>query len=254
MNLPAPNIIDPNSVTSLRWGILGAAGIAEAFVTGLQKHTAQQVIAVASRTTGKAEAFAQQFGLESHNNYEDLLAREDIDVVYIPTLPTQHREHALMAIAAGKHVLIEKPITMDSAEAAEVFAAAKAAGVLAMEAMWTRYLPQYDIIRQLLADGTLGDVEMVNVSMCQANLEVPRLWKKGHGNPFFDMGIYPISFAQSFLGNPVSVTAQAVLNADGIDEEVSVQLRYASGARAYILLSARAAISGIGQVAGTRAS
>ncbi len=253
MNLPAPNIIDPNSVTSLRWGILGAAGIAEAFVTGLQKHTAQQVIAVASRTTGKAEAFAQQFGLESHNNYEDLLAREDIDVVYIPTLPTQHREHALMAIAAGKHVLIEKPITMDSAEAAEVFAAAKAAGVLAMEAMWTRYLPQYDIIRQLLADGTLGDVEMVNVSMCQANLEVPRLWKKGHGNPFFDMGIYPISFAQSFLGNPVSVTAQAVLNADGIDEEVSVQLRYASGARAYILLSARAAISGIGQVAGTRA-
>jgi predicted dehydrogenase len=252
MNLPAPEIIDPFSVTPMRWGVMGAAGIAEAFVTGVQRHTKQQIVAVASRTQGKAEAFAERFGLESHDNYEDLLAREDIDVIYIPTLPTQHRDHALQAIAAGKHVLIEKPITLDAAEAAEIFAAAKAAGVLAMEAMWTRYLPQYDIIRQLLADEVLGDIEMVNVSMCQANLEVPRLWKKGHGDPFFDMGIYPVSFAQSFLGNPTSITAQGKLNADKIEEEVSVQLGYANGARAYILLSARASIPAVGQVAGTK--
>ncbi|WP_138274784.1 Gfo/Idh/MocA family protein [Rhodoluna limnophila] len=253
MNLPTPEIIDPASVTSMRWGVMGAAGIAEAFVSGVQKHTKQQIVAVASRTPGKAEAFAERFGIESHDNYEDLLAREDIDVIYIPTLPTQHRDHALQAIAAGKHVLIEKPITLDAAEAAEIFAAAKAAGVLAMEAMWTRYLPQYDIIRQLLADETLGEIEMVNVSMCQANLEVPRLWKKGHGDPFFDMGIYPVSFAQSFLGNPTSITAQGKLNADKIEEEVSVQLGYANGARAYILLSARASIPAVGQVAGTKA-
>lgn len=253
MNLPQPNIIDPSSVTPMRWGVMGAAGIAEAFVSGVQKHTKQQIVAVASRTLGKAEAFAERFGIESHDNYEDLLAREDIDVIYIPTLPTQHRDHALQAIAAGKHVLIEKPITLDAAEAAEIFAAAKAAGVLAMEAMWTRYLPQYDIIRQLLADEVLGDIEMVNVSMCQANLEVPRLWKKGHGDPFFDMGIYPVSFAQSFLGNPTSITAQGKLNADRIEEEVSVQLGYANGARAYILLSARASIPAVGQVAGTKA-
>ncbi|WP_138314942.1 Gfo/Idh/MocA family protein [Rhodoluna limnophila] len=253
MNLPTPEIIDPASVTSMRWGVMGAAGIAEAFVSGVQKHTKQQIVAVASRTPGKAEAFAERFGIESHDNYEDLLAREDIDVIYIPTLPTQHRDHALQAISAGKHVLIEKPITLDAAEAAEIFAAAKAAGVLAMEAMWTRYLPQYDIIRQLLADETLGEIEMVNVSMCQANLEVPRLWKKGHGDPFFDMGIYPVSFAQSFLGNPTSITAQGKLNADKIEEEVSVQLGYANGARAYILLSARASIPAVGQVAGTKA-
>ncbi|WP_138316043.1 Gfo/Idh/MocA family protein [Rhodoluna limnophila] len=253
MNLPTPEIIDQASVTSMRWGVMGAAGIAEAFVSGVQKHTKQQIVAVASRTPGKAEAFAERFGIESHDNYEDLLAREDIDVIYIPTLPTQHRDHALQAISAGKHVLIEKPITLDAAEAAEIFAAAKAAGVLAMEAMWTRYLPQYDIIRQLLADEVLGDIEMVNVSMCQANLEVPRLWKKGHGDPFFDMGIYPVSFAQSFLGNPTSITAQGKLNADKIEEEVSVQLGYANGARAYILLSARASIPAVGQVAGTKA-
>ena len=250
---PTPELIDPSSVTSMRWGIMGAAGIAEAFVTGVQKHTKQQIVAVASRTPGKAEAFAEQFGIESHDNYEDLLARPDIDVVYIPTLPSQHKDHALQAIAADKHVLIEKPLTLIPSEAAEIFVAAKAKGVLAMEAMWTRYLPQYDIIRKLLADKTLGEIELVNVSMAQANLEIPRLWKKGHGDPFFDMGIYPVSFAQTFLGNPSKITAQAVLHKNRIEEEVSVQLQYESGARAYILMSARAAVPGVASVGGSKA-
>ena len=252
MSLPKPNIIDPSSVPALRWGVMGAAAIAQEFVGAVQKHTGQIVVAVASRTPGKAEAFAKQFGLESHDNYEDLLARDDIDVIYIPTLPTQHRDHALMAIAAGKHVLIEKPITMDVGQAKEIFAAAKAAGVLAMEAMWTRYLPQYDIARQLIADGTLGTLDAVNASFCNDNREVPRLWKKGHGDILFDMGIYPISFAQSFLGNPIAINAQGVLNADKIDEEVSVQLTYASGARAYILVSGRVTLPVIASVGGSK--
>jgi predicted dehydrogenase len=252
-SFPTPEIIDPASVFSYRWGIMGAADIAQAFVSSVQKHTKQQIVAVASRTSGKAEAFAKNFGIESHDNYEDLLARDDIDAIYIPTLPSQHRDHALQAIAAGKHVLIEKPVTLVPSEAAEIFAAAKAKGVLAMEAMWTRYLPQYDIIRKLMNDNALGDIELVNVSMCQANLEVPRLWKKGHGDPFTDMGIYPISFCQTFLGNPTKITAQGKLNQDGIPEEVSVQLQYANGARAYVLVSGRAAIPGIGQIAGTKA-
>ena len=252
-SFPNPEVIDPASVRSYRWGIMGAADIAQAFVSSVQKHTKQQIVAVASRTPGKAEAFAKNFGIESHENYEDLLAREDIDAIYIPTLPSQHRDHALQAIAAGKHVLIEKPVSLVPSEAADIFSAAKAKGVLAMEAMWTRYLPQYDIIRKLMNDNTLGDIELVNVSMCQANLEVPRLWKKGHGDPFTDMGIYPISFCQTFLGNPTKITAQGKLNSDGIPEEVSVQLQYANGARAYVLVSGRAAIPGIGQIAGTKA-
>jgi len=231
---------------------MGAAGIAEYFVAGVQKHTGQQVVAVASRTPGKAVEFAGKFGIESHDNYEDLLAREDIDIVYVPTLPSQHKDHALMAIAAGKHVLVEKPLALDPREAEEIFAAAKAAGVLAMEAMWTRYLPQYDIIRQVLAAGTLGEIEVVNVSMCQANLEIARLWKKNHGDPLFDMGIYPVSFAQTFLGNPTKITAQGVLNADGIDEEVSVQLHYPDGGRAYLLVSGRTGIPGVAQIGGTK--
>ncbi len=251
LKFPAPEIIDPASVTSYRWGVLGAADIAQIFVASLQKHTEQQVVAVASRTPGKASEFAAKFGIEAHDTYEALLAREDIDVIYIPTLPSQHRGHALMAIAAGKNVLIEKPIALVPDEAAEIFAAAKAKGVLAMEAMWTRYLPQYSIIRELVATKALGEIEIVDVTMCQSNLEVARLWKKGHGDPLFDMGIYPISFAQSFLGNPTKISAEAVLNADGIEQEVSVRLLYANGGRAYIRVSARAAIPSVGFVGGT---
>ena len=250
---PEPNIIDPASVTPYRWGIMGAAKIADAFVQGVIRYTGQQIVAVASRTPGKAEEFAAKYGLEAHDSYEALLAREDIDIVYIPTLPSQHRDHALQAIAAGKHVLIEKPLALRASEAAEIFAAAKAADVLAMEAMWTRYLPQYDVLRQLIANQTLGDIEIIDVSMCQANASDLRLFKKNHGDPFFDMGIYPVSFAQSFLGNPTEITAQAVLNDDDIELEVSVQLRYASGARAYILVSAQSAIAGAGLVGGTKA-
>ncbi|MEY4499929.1 MAG: hypothetical protein RL319_917 [Actinomycetota bacterium] len=253
LELPASRIIDPASVTPYRWGVIGAGGIAELFVTGVQKHSKQNVIAVASRTFGKAEIFGKKFNIEAHDNYEDLLARTDIDVVYVATLPSQHRDHALAAIAAGKHVLIEKPIALDPTEAEEIFAAAKAAGVLAMEAMWTRYLPQYDIIRQLLDSKAFGEIEMVNVSMCQSNLWMTRMFSKNGGDPMFDMGIYAVSFCQTFLGNPVSITAQGILNDDGIDEEVSVQLRYSNCSRAYILVSGRSGIPAIGQVSGTKA-
>jgi predicted dehydrogenase len=231
---------------------MGAAAIAHEFVTGAQKHTAQQIVAVASRTPGKAAEFAKTFGLEHHDNYEGLLARPDIDVIYIPTLPTQHHAHALQAIAAGKHVLIEKPITMDAAQAEEIFAAARAKGVFAMEAMWTRYLPQYDIARQLIENKTLGEIQMVNTVFCSDNRSVARLWNKGQGNPLIDMGIYSISFLQSFLGEPTEITAQGVLTGDNIDQEISVQLRYASGARGYILSSAVATLPVTASVSGSK--
>lgn len=252
LTFPEPNVIDPFSVTSYRWGVMGAAGIANAFVEGVQKHTSQQIVALASRTPDKAAVFAEKWGIEALDSYEELLARDDIDIIYVPTLPNQHKEHALMAIAAGKHVLIEKPLTLIPIEAAEIFAAAKAKGVLAMEAMWMRYQPQYDVLRQLLANQTLGDIEIVNVSMAQANLGVARLWEKGHGDPFFDMGIYPITLCQTIFGKPVQITAQGVLNQDGIDEEVSVQLTYADGGRAYVLVSCRSGLPAIAQISGTK--
>jgi predicted dehydrogenase len=253
LEIPKPQTIDPESVTQYRWGVIGAGGIAEQFIDTVQKHTNQKIVAVASKTAGKAQEFGHKFGIESHNSYEELVSRHDIDIVYVATIPSQHRNHAMLAIEAGKNVLIEKPVSLDPSEAMEIFSAAKSAGLLAMEAMWTRYLPQYDIIRQLVANQALGTIEMVNVSMCQSNLGMKRLFTKNGGDPMFDMGIYAVSFCQTFLGNPVEITAQGVLNSEGIDEEVSAQFRYANGARAYILVSGRSGIPAIGQVSGTKA-
>jgi predicted dehydrogenase len=167
-------------------------------------------------------------------------------------LPSDRLEVALIAINAGKHVLIEKPITMDLAEAEQIYAAAKAKKVLALEAMWTRFLPQMDIARQLVADGTLGDVELVISNFCQANLAVPRLFTIGGGNPIIDMGIYPIAFTQQFLGEPSEIHSFGKLHHNQIDEETHTFMRYADGSRANFVLSARTTLPHWAGVSGSK--
>lgn len=137
-DIPKPEIIDPNSVPSYRWGFIGAGDIAEIMAQTLAKHTNQRVVAVGSKTPGKAMAFAERFGLERHyDNYADLANDPEVDIVYIATLPHTHLEDARNAIRAGKHVLIEKPSTLTAKDTETLYAEAKAAGVLAMEAMWS---------------------------------------------------------------------------------------------------------------------
>ncbi|MDH6536191.1 Gfo/Idh/MocA family protein [Aurantimicrobium minutum] len=252
--LPQPNIIDPASVPSLRWGILGAGGIARTWAGTVLANTSQQVIAVASRTPGKAEEFARDLGIErAYNSYDELVGQADIDAIYIASYPSDHKEHALLAIAAGKHVLIEKPTTMNSRDAAAIFEASTAAGVFAMEAMWTRYLPQFDIARQLLADGALGELDLLVATFCQDNRHLERMWTKGGGSPVFDMGIYPIAFAQMFLGNPTNITAFGVVREDLIEEEAHVLMSYDdTPARTNFIVSGRTALPHTGAVSGSK--
>jgi predicted dehydrogenase len=251
--LPKPHIFTSAESKPLRWGIFGAGWIAEAMVNTAQKNSNQQFVAVASRTPGKAEAFAQKWKIESsHKSYEELAAREDIDAIYIATLPSDRLEVALVAINAGKPVLIEKPITMDLAEAEQIYAAAKAKKVLAMEAMWTRFLPQMDIARQLVADGALGDVELVVSNFCQNNLGVTRLFTPGGGNPIIDMGIYPAALSQQFLGNPNEIHAFGKLHPNDIDEETHTFMRFANGSRSNFVLSARTTLPHWAGVSGSK--
>jgi len=251
--LPKPHIFTSADSKPLRWGIFGAGWIAEAMVNTAQKNSNQQFVAVASRTPGKAEAFAQKWKIESfHNSYEELAARDDIDAIYIATLPSDRLEVALVAINAGKPVLIEKPITMDLAEAEQIYAAAKTKKVLAMEAMWTRFLPQMDIARQLVADGALGDVELVVSNFCQNNLGVTRLFTPGGGNPIIDMGIYPAALSQQFLGNPNEIHAFGKLHPNDIDEETHTFMRFANGSRSNFVLSARTTLPHWAGVSGSK--
>jgi len=238
MQIPEPDVIDPNSVPSLKWGIIGPGGIAEVFVAACQKHTSQTIHAVASRTPGRAAEFAAKFGIpKTHESYEALVADEEIDAVYIASWQAEHYEHAMLALRAGKHVLVEKPITVLPEHAKEIFALAKEKGLLAMEAMWTRYLPQSTIIRKLLASGELGKPQLFAANFSVDNRHIARLWQKGGGSIIYDMGIYPIAMSQQFLGNPASLTAIGKLHENGLDEESHSVLEYESGARAQITAS-----------------
>ena len=121
-----PQIIDPSSVPVLKWGVIGPGGIAEVFVGSVQKHTKQSFLAVASRTPSRAQEFADKFNIPKvHENYEALVADPEVDAIYIASHQGDHFEHAMLALRAGKHILVEKPITYFAHQAKELFDFAK---------------------------------------------------------------------------------------------------------------------------------
>lgn len=238
LHFPKPEIISRDSVPSLRWGIFGTGWISEEFATSTMKHTAQKIVTIASRTPGKAESFARSFCIPDWDeSYESLVARDDIDAVYIATRPGDHREHALLAIRAGKHVLIEKPIATVPEHAQEIFDAAKRKSIFAMEAMWNRYLPQASIVRQILDQNLIGRPALMLVDFCQDQTKDPRKWNPDHGTIMFDMGIYPVAFALEIMGSPNRIQAIGKLNESGVETEVTVVMDFPQGSRAIFTLS-----------------
>src|SRR4051812_31396180 len=147
---------------TVRFGIIGTGGIARDFATDLTAVDGARLVAVGSRSQESADRFGDEFDVpHRHPDYERLVADDDVDAVYVATPHPLHAENALAAIAHGKHVLVEKPFTMNAAEAGRVVDAARAAGVFCLEAMWTRFLQHTVAIRRLLANGALGRVTTV---------------------------------------------------------------------------------------------
>ncbi|WP_439592141.1 Gfo/Idh/MocA family protein [Microbacterium sp.] len=243
-------------MTGLRWGILGPGGIARAFASDLRT-AGLDLVAVGSRSADTASAFAAEFDVPHvHDSYEKLVADPEVDIVYIATPHPFHAEQAVLALEAGKHVLVEKPFTINAEEAARVRDVARAKGLLAMEAMWTRYLPMMVRVREIIDEGTLGDIRAVTADHTQKISRDP-----GHrlnalelgGGALLDLGIYPVSFAWDVLGEPASVSAAAVLGETGADAEVATIFTYASGAIATTLSAAHSAGPNTAHVIGTEA-
>ncbi len=250
--LPKPSIINLKQGPAIRWGIIGAGGIATTFASTVLKHTNHQMVAVASRTPGKAKQFADAVGVTTaYESYETLLADSNVDAVYIATIPGDHLEHALLAIEAGKPVLVEKPVTLNSQDAETLFAAAKAKGVLAMEAMWTAYQPQTFIAKEAIAAGQIGEIKLVVADFLQALERVDRLWQVGGGSPMFDCGIYPVTFAYQYLGMPDKVRTVGKPGKNGFESEAVSYFEYKSGATAVLTLSMQADAPNHGTVSGT---
>lgn len=227
-SLPPSRVPDPLLAPPLRWGVLAPGRIAGSFFDAVSRHTRGRLVAVGSRSAERAAAFAGRFGANrSYSSYEQLVADPEVDAVYVASPHSEHHRQALLAIEAGKSVLVEKAFTRNAAEAAEVAGAARAAGVLAMEAMWTRFLPHTDVLRQLLADRALGEVVSVLADHGQwfdadptSRLFDPKL----AGGALLDLGVYPISFASFVLGPPDSILATGTLTATGVDAQVGMVL------------------------------
>lgn len=237
-SLPLTRVPDPADAPVLRWGILAPGGIASTFVRALAAHTTQRVVACGSRSTARAQEFAHEHGIErAHGSYEQLLADPGVDVVYVASPHSRHAEQALAAIAAGKHVLVEKSFTQDARQAQAVVDAARAAGVTLMEAMWTRFLPHIDVLRQLLADGALGELVSVHADHGQFFPPDPRhrmFDPDAAGGALLDLGIYPVSFAHELFGVPTRIAAVGQLSATGVDRQTSIILGFEGGEQAVL--------------------
>ncbi|MEZ0491858.1 Gfo/Idh/MocA family protein [Kineococcus sp. TBRC 1896] len=232
--LPDPELFTSGSgEPALRWGVLGPGWIAGEFVTAMRKHTAQLPVAVGSRSAERAGAFAAQHGMDrSHGSYEALVADPEVDVVYIATPQSEHLKLGLLALAAGKHVMIEKPLAMNATETRELVDAAHAADRLLMEAMWFRYLPQASVIRTLLADGVLGTIHGVHAEHGQPIPFDPahRLYRPElGGGAMLDLGIYPVQLDSMVLGAPQVVTATGGRSSTGVDAFATVVLGHGDG-------------------------
>ncbi len=223
---------DPRSAPSLRWGILAAGGIAGVFTDSVTRHTASEVVAVGSRARDRAEAFAARHQVgRAHDNYEDLVADPAVEAVYVASPHSEHLDHALLAIGAGKHVLVEKAFTVNTAQAEQVFAAARAQGVFVMEAMWTRFLPHMVVLRDVLAGGEIGELVGLIADHGQNMAHHPATHRLHDpalaGGALLDLGVYPISFAHDLFGAPDRVVAIGSLTPTDVDGQVSIALGFA---------------------------
>ncbi len=222
----------------LRWGVIGTGGIAHAFARDLRLTESGVIGAVGSRSQASADRFAEEFGVEGrHASYESLVADPGLDVIYVATPHPMHRDDAILALRAGKPVLVEKPFAMNAAEAAEIVAVAREQRLFAMEAMWTRFLPHIAVVRDWLGRGLLGEIVGVTADHGQwfaqdagFRLFAPELG----GGALLDLGIYPVSFASMVLGTPSRVASMSSPAFTGVDAQTSMVFGYESGAQAVL--------------------
>jgi predicted dehydrogenase len=241
----------------LRWGILGTGGIAQTFVSDLRLTDSGVVSAAGSRSQASADRFADSFGIEGrHASYESLVADPSVDVVYVATPHPVHRANAILALRAGKPVLVEKPFAMNAAEATEIVEVAREHRLFAMEAMWTRFLPHIAVVRDWLAQGALGEIVTVTADHGQWFAEDPgfRLFAPElGGGALLDLGVYPVSFASMVLGAPNRIVSISDPAFTGVDAQTSMVFGYASGAQAVLTCTLRAKSPTRASIVGTDA-
>ncbi|MBW8847830.1 MAG: Gfo/Idh/MocA family oxidoreductase [Burkholderiales bacterium] len=229
-----------------RWGVIGPGGIANRFAGALAAVPGARLATVFARDAAKGEAYARQWQREGEaparvtTALPDLLSDAAIDAVYIATPHSNHGEYVRAALEAGKAVLCEKPLVTTRAEGQVLVDLARAKGVFLMEALWTRFLPAYDVAGRMLRDGAIGELRAMQSSFCFASVYDPlhRQWNPAlAGGSLWDIGIYNLAVTRWVLQQmnggtcpePVAMDVHAKMAPTGVDAAVNVTLHFPGG-------------------------
>ncbi|MDO5423338.1 MAG: Gfo/Idh/MocA family oxidoreductase [Eubacteriales bacterium] len=219
----------------INWGIIGTGNIVRKFAKGLSSIPEEACLyGVGSRTLAKAEEFAKEYGvLHAYGSYEELAADPEIDVVYIGIPHGLHKECAKLCMEAGKHVLCEKPICLDAEDTAELVDIARKKKVFLMEAMWTKFLPVIQKVKEEVQTGGIGELLQVDAAFgfWLAMDERHRIYdRKLGGGALLDVGIYPITLACYLAGEmPKRIQSSAIVGKTGVDEVNAMLFEFSEG-------------------------
>ena len=225
----------------INWGIIGAGLIAGKMADALKINPDSQLVAVASKTMPKAEKFAKEFDVENAYSYQEIVECKEIDVIYVATTHNFHFDNAKLALEHGKHVLVEKAFTINAKEARELAQIAREKNLFLMEAIWTRFLPSYKLLKNKIQNKEIGDVKLFNISF--GNIVLPQYAQRLTdpnlaGGVTLDMGIYPISFVCYLLGElPCEIKSMTQFSESGVDETSCYMFRFPCGCFANIFTS-----------------
>jgi xylose dehydrogenase (NAD/NADP) len=222
----------------MRWGILGPGRISRAFLTGLAGSATERAVAVGSRALNRASAVAGHFEVpRAYGSYEQLLADDDVEAVYVGTPNSVHAEWSIAAARAGKHVLCEKPLGVSRAEAETMFAAAREHGVWLMEAFMYRFHPRTRRLAEIVAAGEIGTPTLIRASFGFAVVDPAnvRLSAELAGGALMDVGCYPVNAARMLAGPVRAATATA--RWQGVDVTLAGVLDHTGGALSLVSCS-----------------
>ena len=229
---------------TIRWGVLGTGNIARKFARGLSVLDDAELLAVGSRAQDTADVFGDEFDVSHrYDSYAALADDADVDVIYISTPHPFHKENTLLCLNAGRAVLCEKPFAMNVAEVEAMVACAREKKIFLMEAMWTHFFPAITKVRNLLADGAIGDLRMVKADfgyVCNLGPEHRSLNLELGGGGLLDVGVYTIALAQMvYGGEPERIASMVEIGETGVDDQAAMILGYPGGAMAILACAVR---------------
>jgi predicted dehydrogenase len=241
---------------TIRWGILGCGRIARKFAADLALVAGAKLSAVAARQMDNARAFANEFPAPHvHGSYEDLVNNPEVDVIYIASPHALHHEHTLLCLNHHKAVLCEKAFALNYRQAKEMVDVSRDKKVFLMEALWSKFLPQYQKLQDLIAAGTLGEIKsiLVNFGFIPQPPVPPRLYDPAlGGGSLLDIGIYNVFLVVSLMGRPDVIEASMTPTAEGVDEQCASLFKYKNGAMAQLFSSLLSNLGTDADISGTK--